>query len=46
MKPKLLIAANRDTIVDTMLNLRCDFGVCILYTPKARLVKIRGRPKK
>ena len=42
MKPKLLIAANRDT----MLNLHCDFGVCILYTPKARLVKIRGRPEK
>ena len=35
MKPKLLTAANHDT----MLNLGCDCGVCFLNTHEARIVK-------
>ena len=42
MKPKLLTAANHDT----MLNLGCDCGVCFLNTLEARIVKKHGRPKK
>ena len=34
MKPKLLTAANHDT----MLNLGCDYEVCFLNTLKARIV--------
>ena len=35
MKPKLLTAANHDT----MLNLGCDGRVCVLNTHEARIVK-------
>ena len=42
MKPKLMIAANHDT----MLYLDCDCGVCFLNTLEAIIVKKHGRPNK
>ena len=42
VRPKHLTATN----YDTMLNLGCDYGLCLMNTPEARIVKKKcGRPK-